>query len=244
MSRLRADYHTHTIFSDGKGTVMDNARAAHEKGIKTLGISDHGWGHGYFGLKKNRKDEYFREIEEARKAFPDLRILVSIEANIVGPDGHVDLTEEEMKDFDLILCGYHFGSKVRGLADLWMHASNAIYKYLRLGKNYVTKRNTQALLRALDYPIHVLTHPGDKGPVDIVPIAKKAAQRGIMLEINERHRHLTVEQLKEIKDLDLKYLLSSDAHTPDAIGEVEEAYKRIVEAGLDLKKVVNLREEE
>lgn len=243
MNRLRADYHTHTIFSDGKGTVMDNARAAQEKGIKTLGISDHSWGHGYFGLKKNKKEQYFKEIEEAKKAYPDLRILKSIEANILGADGAIDLSPEEMKEFDLVLCGYHFGSKVRGLSDLWMHASNAIYKYLGLGKKYVTKRNTKALLAALDHSIHVLTHPGDKGPVDIVPIAKKAAEKGIMLEVNERHHHLTQEQLQQIKDVDLKFLLSSDAHTPDAIGEVEGGYERLVKAGIDRKRIVNLRGE-
>ncbi len=244
MSRLRADYHTHTIYSDGKATVMDNARAAHEKGIKTLGISDHGWGHGYFGLKRKRKEDYFKEIEEARKVFPDLRILISIEANILGADGAIDLTPEEMEEFDLVLCGYHFGSKIRNLSDLWMHASNALHKYLGIGKNYVTRRNTEALLRALDHPIDVLTHPGDKGPVEIMPIAKKAAKRGVMLEINERHHYLTTEQLKEIKDLDVKFLLSSDAHTPDAIGVVEEAYKRVKASGLDVKKIVNLKGEE
>ena len=40
---LNADYHTHTVFSHGKGDVIDNARAAAEKGLKELGIADHGF---------------------------------------------------------------------------------------------------------------------------------------------------------------------------------------------------------
>lgn len=243
MTRLRADYHTHTHYSDGKGTVLDNVRAARKKGIFTLAISDHSWGHGYFGLKRKQKSSYLDDIDEARRIFPDMQILKGIECNILGPDGAVDLSPEEMKEFDLILCGYHFGSRIRNGRDLFMHAANALHKYTGLARNYVTRKNTQALIRALDHPIDVLTHPGDKGPVDIRPIAEKAAQRGIKLEINQRHKHLTSEQLKQIKDLDLKYILSSDAHRPEAIGEVEKAYAAILASELDVRKIVNLKED-
>lgn len=240
--RLKADYHTHTHYSDGKGTVLDNVRAAKKKGLNTIAISDHSWGHGYFGLKKDKKNQYFEDIEEAQRIFPDMKILKAIECNILGPDGAIDLTPEDMKQFDIILCGYHYGSKIRDYRDFLMHASNGLHKLTGLGKKRVTRTNTQAILKALDHPIDVLTHPGDKGPVDIVPIAKKAGSRGIKLEINQRHKHLTTEQLIQIKDLDLEYILSSDAHTPEAIGEVEKAYATILSSGLDQKKIVNLKE--
>lgn len=242
MIKLKADYHTHTTYSDGKGSVLDNVRAARKKGLDTIGISDHSWGHGFFGLKRDKKNQYFKDIEEAQRIFPDMKILKVIECNILGPDGAIDLTPEEIKEFDMVLCGYHFGSKIRNHKDLLMHASNSLHKLTGLGKERAIRRNTQAILKALDHPIDVLTHPGDKGPVDIVPIAKKAAKRGIKLEINQRHKHLTTEQLIEIKDLDLEYILSSDAHSPGAIGEVDKAYASILASGLDQKKIVNLKE--
>ena len=52
---LNADYHTHTVFSHGKGDVIDNARAAAEKGLKELGIADHGFAHPAFGLRKRKE---------------------------------------------------------------------------------------------------------------------------------------------------------------------------------------------
>ena len=55
MTRIKADYHSHTTYSDGKGSVLDNVRAARKKGIMTIAISDHGWGHGFFGLKKEER---------------------------------------------------------------------------------------------------------------------------------------------------------------------------------------------
>ena len=35
---LTADYHTHTTYSHGKGTVSENAAVAEEKGLKEIAI--------------------------------------------------------------------------------------------------------------------------------------------------------------------------------------------------------------
>ena len=43
--QILADYHTHTVYSHGKGTIEDNVKEAISKGIKTIGISDHGYKH-------------------------------------------------------------------------------------------------------------------------------------------------------------------------------------------------------
>ena len=44
--KILADYHTHTIYSHGKGTIEDNVKVAISKGIETIGISDHGYNCG------------------------------------------------------------------------------------------------------------------------------------------------------------------------------------------------------
>ena len=49
---LTGDYHTHTIFSHGKGTILENALSAKEVGLKEIGISDHGFAHTAFGIKR------------------------------------------------------------------------------------------------------------------------------------------------------------------------------------------------
>lgn len=56
--KIIADYHTHTIFSNGKngkrkhaiGTIEENVQEAIKKGLKTIGISDHGYRHLLYGL--------------------------------------------------------------------------------------------------------------------------------------------------------------------------------------------------
>ena len=37
-----ADLHTHTRFSHGRGTVEDNVRAAAQRGLSQVAITDHG----------------------------------------------------------------------------------------------------------------------------------------------------------------------------------------------------------
>ena len=40
--RMIYDHHTHTIYSHGKGTILDNVRVAAAKGIRSIAITDHG----------------------------------------------------------------------------------------------------------------------------------------------------------------------------------------------------------
>ena len=40
----------------------------------------------------------------------------------------------------------------------------------------------------------------------------------------------------------MKFILSSDAHTPDRVGDVREGIIRALKAGLDLSRIVNIKE--
>ena len=53
--RMVYDHHTHTTYSHGKGSILDNARVAHEKGLKSIAITDHGPGNFLYGMKGGYK---------------------------------------------------------------------------------------------------------------------------------------------------------------------------------------------
>ena len=65
--QILADYHTHTKYSHGKGTIEENVLEAISKGIKTIGISDHGYKHLTYGIKLNDIYKMREEIDKARR---------------------------------------------------------------------------------------------------------------------------------------------------------------------------------
>ena len=61
---IYADYHTHTVYSDGVNTIAENVEQAILRGLKEIAISDHGMGHKHHGIKREQLLEIREEIDE------------------------------------------------------------------------------------------------------------------------------------------------------------------------------------
>ena len=74
MYQMIFDYHTHSKYSHGltpwtphgKGTIHENARAATEKGLSAIAISDHGPGHLTYGIRPGDVRRIRAEIRHLR----------------------------------------------------------------------------------------------------------------------------------------------------------------------------------
>ena len=99
---LSSDYHTHTVYSHGKGQIIDNALVAKEKGLIEIGISDHGFSHPAFGLTKRKLPKMRLECQSATEQ-TGVKVLLGIESNIIGTDGTVDLKPKLYDNFDIFL---------------------------------------------------------------------------------------------------------------------------------------------
>lgn len=236
-----ADYHTHTIYSDGKGTMEENVRAALKRGLRTIGISDHGHQHMGFGMKYDRIQYMREEIDLLKEKYREesIEILLGVECNILDDEGSIDMDDRIRPYFDYIMAGYHFGSRpthlLRGLRN---HVNN----YIRPLKHKEVDYNTRSLIESMrKNRLFVLTHPGDKGDIDIVEVAKVAVETNTLLEINARHQNLSVEQLQKIQGLKVRYIIGSDAHIPKNVGVFDRALERVDEAGIDISNIVNLK---
>ncbi len=82
--RLSYDLHTHTTFSHGKGSIEDNVKAAISKGLPAVGISDHGPGHVTYGVKRTNLPVMRSEVERLKPIYPEIEILLGVEANIIN----------------------------------------------------------------------------------------------------------------------------------------------------------------
>src|SRR5690606_22061075 len=116
-----------------------------------------------------------------------------------------------------------------------------ISKFFYLGREKAKELNTRAYIKALNkYPINLISHPGSKARVDIVELAKEANKHNTYLEISAKHSQLSVESLKLLLDVDVYFMVNSDAHEPEDIGNVDEALRRALEANLPLNRIVNI----
>ncbi len=238
------DLHTHTVYSHGKGSIEDNVRVALEKGLEYIAISDHGPGHLFYGVNRNDFENIRNDIDKLSIKYQSVNVRNSIEANIIhaGSGGRhsngLDISPDEFGQFDFVIAGFHFGclgcSSIRNW--LWSHG-------IRFGEKSLKRSNTKMICDALRMnDIAILTHPGDKGPFDISEIAGVCAETDTLIEINGRHGHLDAEEIREAAQVEgLKFIISSDAHTPEAVGSYRTALKRAADAGLDLSRIVNIR---
>ena len=233
--RLVYDLHTHTTYSHGKGSVEDNVREAFNRKLEFIAISDHGPGHLFYGINRNEIVNMRNDIERMNVKYPKLNVKMSVEANIVEGGNGLDITPEEFEEFDFVIAGYHYGLFGCHCIRNWLWN-----KGFRSGEDKLKKINTDMVIRSLkENDIAILTHPGDKGPFDIRAIAEVCAET----DINTWHGHMTVEEIKIAAQVeDVKFIISSDAHTPDRVGDYKEGIERAAEAGLDLKRIVNIEE--
>lgn len=240
--KIFGDYHTHTVYSHGKGTIEDNVKEAIKKGLRELVISDHGPGHYLYGVKPENLYVMRKEIDILQKKYRDIKIMLGVEANIISLQGDIDLNKEQIALLDKLLVGFHYGALGKTIKD-----NNKLFIRPRAGKAFrflreSNKRNiTLATINAINrYNIDILTHPGDKTPVNIAPIAKAAKMRGTLLEFNAGHGFLTVDDAKMALRLGADFIINSDAHKPCDVGSVDKAIEIAKTAGIPKERIKNV----
>lgn len=230
MAMLLYDLHTHTVFSHGKGSPRDNVEAALKAGLKKIGITDHAPGHRAYGVKNTEK--YFREIERLKKEYSGrIEILAGMEFNFLGLKGQTDFLDEYREHLDICLAGFHkfaLASDFRSLC------------YLSVSPKRNIVRNTDVYIAVAQSGIFdVITHPGYALKPDIKELARVCAETDTLMEINEKHNDLTPEDFQTAAAEGARFIISSDAHSPEKVGQALGAYRAAKIAGV-LEAVVNV----
>lgn len=232
------DYHTHTVFSHGKGTIEDNVREAISKGLKGIAISDHGPGHLTYGVKRENLPVMRAEIESLKTKYPEIEILLSVEANIIYKNPFIDLKEEDKEHLDFVLAGYHFGVTKGNCIGNWLDSHIG---YPAVTGDKLKLMNTDMTVAAVyENDLKILTHPGDKGRFDIKAIARACEDKGTWMELNMKHPFLDIEGIKTASKFDVTFVISSDAHIPERVGTFETALARAFDAGLEPERIINI----
>lgn len=239
---LTGDYHTHTIYSHGKGTVLENAERAKEIGLQEIAITDHGFEQMAFGLKHKKMP---RLVSDCRKAaeITGVNVYVGIESNLCDEDGRTDLKEEDYKDFDIYLMGIHRFVKFSHIKDFWnMLVRNSVYTTLRLqAPKSLIRYNTKAYINSIKkYPIDAITHLNFLSFCDVAEVAKAARDYGTYIELNSKKVHLTDDELDRVNQTGVRFIVNSDAHSLDRIGDTFLVDKLLQRVNISAERIDNI----
>lgn len=232
-----ADYHIHTKSAKGNalwscifgehasGSLKENVKIAYEKrNFREIAITDHGYRH-FFGVNKDYYKEMRKEIDEVNSYFQSInkefKVLLSAECNLINSAGDIDIDDNMLDYVDFLCVGYHKGAKKLKLSSI--------------KENY-----TEVAIRAIEkYEISILHHPMDHVIPDLMEIGKVAVQRNTALELNRKHKNITIDMIQRLKKIGVKFSLGSDSHKPDDIGKFGIAYALAIKAGLSNDDIVN-----
>ena len=206
--RFVLDMHTHTVVSGhAYCTLREMARAAADKGLVALGITEHapkmpGTCHIY----------YFENLKIVPREMYGVQLYLGSEVNILNDRGEVDLPEKLLREMDVVVASLHTNCCAPGSK----------------------KENTNAYLHAMENPyVNIIGHPDDgRYEVDYPELVRGAKACGKVLELNmhsmdpSSHRIHALENDREILELCMKYevpvIADSDAHFDDYIGAFDK----------------------
>jgi len=240
-----ADYHTHTKYSHGTGTVEENVQAALKKGLREVGIADHGPGGLLMGVKSSQTLLEIKELtRKCQEKYPQICIKAGVEANIMDLDGELDVLPEVQKELDLVLVGFH----LQVLPPTWQSAKSIILdnvwtKLFKKGQasQAIRNNNTKAVVEAVNKnKIDILTHPGLNISIDTPEVARACAKKGTAMEINSHHGGKIKGFVKAAVKEGVNFVISSDAHSPNQVGDLTEGIKLAKELQVPPELILNI----
>ncbi len=206
-SDIRGVLHCHSLYSDGKASIAEMARAAQARGWSYIGITDHSEAAFYAGgLSRDRVRAQLDEIDELNATLDGFRVLKGIEADILS-DGRLDYGDDLLDAFDFVIGSIHARFSMDGAA------------------------MTARVLRAFDDPrMTILAHPTGRlllsrpaYPIDLDAVLEKAVEVGIAIELNADPKRLDLDwrHLRRAKALGATIEIGPDAHSPAGLDVME-----------------------
>jgi len=229
---LRGDLHMHTTATDGEATLAEMVRAAVERGLSYIAITDHGQRVTMArGLDRGRLLKQWDEIDRLNESLaedgrPPIVVLKGIEVDMLEKGG-LDLPDDVLARADWVVASLHYG------------------------QNQPRERITARIVEAIENPhVCVIGHPTgrliNRRPaydVDIEAVIAAAARTGTFLEINANPWRLDLDDrhAAAAKQAGVKLVISTDAHSTRGLDVMRCGVLQARRAGLEAKDVVNTR---
>jgi DNA polymerase (family 10) len=221
---LQGAVHCHTVWSDGKHTVEEMARAADALGLRYLTITDHSASANYaHGLDVGRLRQQWDEIARVQERV-HVRLLRGTESDILR-DGSLDFPDAVLRQLDVVVASIHNRWK--------MDADQMTHRLVRAMRHPVFKIWGHALGR------YVLSRPPFACHMDEVLDA--VAESRAVVELNgDPHRlDLAPEHIGAARRRGIRFVISADAHSTNALRNLRWGVAMARRGGVRRGEVLN-----
>jgi DNA polymerase (family 10) len=202
---LQGLVHCHTVYSDGRHTVEQMARAAEQMGMKYITITDHSPTASYAGgLTLDRLERQWEEIDRTQEKVK-VRLLRGTESDILA-DGSLDYPDAVLEKMDVVIASIH--------------------NRYRMDEAQMTRRVVAALRNPL-FKVwgHALGRYVQSRPpiaVRMEEVLDAAAESRVAIEVNGDPHRLDMEPRwqREARRRGIRFVISTDAHSTGELRNV------------------------
>ncbi|HEU5260159.1 MAG TPA: DNA polymerase/3'-5' exonuclease PolX [Gemmatimonadales bacterium] len=227
LSDIRGDLQMHTNATDGQATIAEMADAARALGYHYIAITDHSKRVTMArGLDAKRLREQWKTIEQWNARSRGFTILKGVELDILE-SGRLDLPDDVLAEADYVVATIHYGT------------------------NQTERELTRRLVGAAEHPwVDAIGHPTGRllgkrepYPLEFDALARAAAAAGCLLELNGHPERMDLPDTlaAAAKQHGVRFVLSTDSHTPTNLTFMRYAVDLARRAGLEAGDILNTR---
>lgn len=261
--RLRADFHTHTTYCDGKSTPRQMVEAAYRMGLTDFGISGHADFSMYepgFGMSGEILEAYKKELRKLKEEYAGkMNLYIGIELDTLGPlqqadDYAIGSTHCVLKNGELVTVDDTEEKLVSAVNRIWNGDWYAFARdYFELEATVYDKLHCDwvghfDLLTKFNEGYKHFDETKDAYLEPALAAMKKLHSQGLPFEINTgamSRGYCTAPYpnpilLKELHAMGGRIMINSDSHSADTIAYAFDQAQRIAyECGFRRVTVLN-----
>ncbi len=203
---IKGIIHSHSTYSDGIHSLKEMGDTAKELGYDYFVITDHSQAAVYAkGLKPDRLEEQWSEIDSLNKKYKAFRIFKGIECDILA-SGDLDYDEAILSNFEVVIASIHSA--------------------FQMDIDKATKR----LIKAIENPAtNIIGHPSGRlilsregYPLDYSKIIDACKVNQVAIELNANPQRLDIDFrfIRECVKNEVFIAINPDAHNRSAIKDI------------------------